>query len=61
MGTSVVVGMLVATAIGVFLVPGLFAFVERIGKKKAVVPAREPAAHAVAAPASSPAAAPGAH
>ena len=39
MGTSVVVGMLIATMLGVFLVPGLFAFVERLGKQKpAAVP-----------------------
>ena len=34
MGTSVVFGMLVATAAGVFIIPGLFAMVERIGKGK---------------------------
>jgi HAE1 family hydrophobic/amphiphilic exporter-1 len=60
MGTSVVIGMLVATVFGVFLVPGLFALMERIGKQKAVVPAGQPAARA-AAPATSPAPAHGAH
>jgi HAE1 family hydrophobic/amphiphilic exporter-1 len=36
MGTAVFAGMLVATLVGVFLIPGLFAMVERIkfGKKK---------------------------
>ena len=34
MGTSVVFGMSVATAAGVFIIPGLFAMVERIGKGK---------------------------
>jgi len=36
MGTAVFWGMLVATALGVFLVPGLFAMMERVGGKKAV-------------------------
>ncbi len=52
MGTAVFSGMLVATAVGVFLIPGLFAMVERIGfgkKKEAkVVPAPAPAAAASA-------------
>jgi multidrug efflux pump len=41
MGTSVFWGMLVATAIGVFLIPGNFAFVETLGRggKRAAVPA----------------------
>jgi HAE1 family hydrophobic/amphiphilic exporter-1 len=34
MGTAVFWGMLVATALGVFLIPGNFAFVEGLGKKK---------------------------
>jgi HAE1 family hydrophobic/amphiphilic exporter-1 len=34
MGTAVFFGMLVATALGVFLIPGNFAFVEQIGRKK---------------------------
>ncbi|HET6897630.1 MAG TPA: efflux RND transporter permease subunit, partial [Vicinamibacteria bacterium] len=34
MGTAVFWGMLVATALGVFLIPGNFAFVETVGKKK---------------------------
>jgi len=36
MGTAVVFGMLIATAAGIFIVPGLFAMVERIGKGKQV-------------------------
>jgi len=32
MGTAVFSGMLVATVIGIFLIPGLFAFVERLGR-----------------------------
>ncbi len=35
MGTAVFWGMLVATALGVFLIPGNFAFVEGLGRKKA--------------------------
>ncbi|MCG3194190.1 MAG: Efflux pump membrane transporter BepE [Thermoanaerobaculia bacterium] len=34
MGTAVFWGMLVATALGVFLIPGNFAFVETLGRKK---------------------------
>ena len=52
MGTAVFSGMLVATVVGVFVIPGLFAMVERIGfgkKKEAkVVPAPAPAAAASA-------------
>ena len=43
MGTAVFFGMLVATMLGVFLIPGNFAFVEGLGRKRsadaAVVPA----------------------
>jgi HAE1 family hydrophobic/amphiphilic exporter-1 len=35
MGTAVFWGMLVATALGVFLIPGNFVFVERLGRKGA--------------------------
>jgi len=35
MGTAVFFGMLVATALGVFLIPGNFAFVEGLGRKSA--------------------------
>jgi hypothetical protein len=34
MGTAVFWGMLVATALGVFLIPGNFAFCEGLGRKK---------------------------
>jgi HAE1 family hydrophobic/amphiphilic exporter-1 len=34
MGTAVFFGMFVATALGVFLIPGNFAFVELLGRKK---------------------------
>ena len=34
MGTAVFFGMFVATALGVFLIPGNFAFVEQLGRKK---------------------------
>jgi hydrophobic/amphiphilic exporter-1 (mainly G- bacteria), HAE1 family len=44
MGTAVFWGMLVATALGVFLIPGNFAFVEGLGaKKKKTVPTAVPA------------------
>jgi len=39
MGTAVFWGMLVATALGVFLIPGNFAFVEQIGRSRAKRPA----------------------
>jgi HAE1 family hydrophobic/amphiphilic exporter-1 len=43
MGTAVFFGMLVATALGVFLIPGNFAFVETLGRKKhAAQPAAPP-------------------
>jgi HAE1 family hydrophobic/amphiphilic exporter-1 len=43
MGTAVFWGMLVCTIVGVFIIPGLFAMMERLGgsKKKAEVPAPE--------------------
>jgi HAE1 family hydrophobic/amphiphilic exporter-1 len=48
MGTAVFFGMLVATALGVFLIPGNFAFVELLGRKKkhaaAATPTPQPAA-----------------
>jgi hydrophobic/amphiphilic exporter-1 (mainly G- bacteria), HAE1 family len=43
MGTAVFWGMLVATALGVFLIPGNFAFVEGLGRKKKTVPSPVPA------------------
>jgi HAE1 family hydrophobic/amphiphilic exporter-1 len=42
MGTAVFWGMLIATALGVFLIPGNFAFIEGLGRKRA--PAKQPAA-----------------
>ncbi len=47
MGTAVFFGMLIATGLGVFLIPGNFAFVELLGRKKkmaAAGAARPPAA-----------------
>jgi len=43
MGTAVFWGMLVATALGVFLIPGNFAFVEGLGRKKKPVTSPIPA------------------
>jgi HAE1 family hydrophobic/amphiphilic exporter-1 len=37
MGTAVFWGMLIATALGVFLIPGNYAFVESLGRKKGAV------------------------
>jgi HAE1 family hydrophobic/amphiphilic exporter-1 len=42
MGTAVFWGMLIATAVGVFLIPGNFAFVESLGRKKAHAAAEAP-------------------
>jgi len=42
MGTAVFWGMLIATALGVFLIPGNFTFVEGLGRKGA--PAKQPVA-----------------
>jgi hypothetical protein len=39
--------MLVATALGVFLIPGNFAFVELLGRKKKLAAAGAPPAHPV--------------
>jgi HAE1 family hydrophobic/amphiphilic exporter-1 len=44
MGTAVFWGMLIATVLGVFLIPGNFAFIEGLGRKRA------PAKQAAAAP-----------
>jgi hydrophobe/amphiphile efflux-1 (HAE1) family protein len=44
MGTAVFFGMLVATALGVFLIPGNFAFVEGLGRKRKASAAPAPAA-----------------
>jgi multidrug efflux pump subunit AcrB len=43
MGTAVFWGMLIATALGVFLIPGNFAFVEGLGRKKKTAPSIVPA------------------
>jgi HAE1 family hydrophobic/amphiphilic exporter-1 len=42
MGTAVFWGMLVATSLGVFLIPGNFAFVEGLRRKKKEAPAAVP-------------------
>jgi len=42
MGTAVFWGMLIATFLGVFLIPGNFAFVEGLGRKKKAVPSTVP-------------------
>ncbi len=53
MGTAVFWGMLVATFLGVFIIPGNFAFVEQLGRRHrrakgaATVPAQEPAGAAL--------------
>ncbi|HEX5010049.1 MAG TPA: multidrug efflux RND transporter permease subunit [Planctomycetota bacterium] len=44
MGTAVFWGMLIATFLGVFLIPGNFAFVEHLGRKKGHDEGRTPAA-----------------
>jgi HAE1 family hydrophobic/amphiphilic exporter-1 len=44
MGTAVFWGMLIATGLGVFLIPGNFTFVEGLGRKR--VPAKHPASRA---------------
>jgi hypothetical protein len=43
MGTAVFWGMLVATFLGVFLIPGNFAFVEGLGRRKRA-PVKRPTA-----------------
>jgi len=48
MGTAVFWGMLIATALGVFLIPGNFAFVEGLGKRKKHTPLPEPPTQKVA-------------
>jgi hydrophobic/amphiphilic exporter-1 (mainly G- bacteria), HAE1 family len=44
MGTAVFWGMLVATFLGVFIIPGNFAFVEQLGRRhrRAKDPGKEP-------------------
>jgi HAE1 family hydrophobic/amphiphilic exporter-1 len=48
MGMAVFAGMLIATMLGVCLVPVLFVVVEKLGGKKAHAPAAAPAAPAPA-------------
>jgi HAE1 family hydrophobic/amphiphilic exporter-1 len=52
MGTAVFWGMLIATGLGVFVIPGNFAFVEQLGRrhKRAKGPVKDPT-HEPAAPA----------
>jgi HAE1 family hydrophobic/amphiphilic exporter-1 len=51
MGTAVFWGMLVATVLGVFIIPGNFAFVERLGRSGAQRPAAAPGGHLPGKPA----------
>jgi hypothetical protein len=39
MGTGVFWGMLIATALGVFIIPGNFTFIEGLGRRRAPRPA----------------------
>ena len=50
MGTAVFWGMLVATALGVFIIPGNFAFVENLGRSRAARPTAAPGGHRAPAP-----------
>jgi HAE1 family hydrophobic/amphiphilic exporter-1 len=50
MGTAVFWGMLVATALGVFIIPGNFAFVETLGRSRAARPTAAPPGHRAPAP-----------
>ena len=54
MGTAVFAGMLVATVVGVFLIPGLFTMVERIGFKKKPQPVAAPSGAGVGTAAHAP-------
>src|SRR5206468_12401429 len=53
MGTAVFFGMLVATMFGVFLIPGNFAFIQGLGRKKAAAQAEALAPTAPTAPTAS--------
>jgi HAE1 family hydrophobic/amphiphilic exporter-1 len=46
MGTGVFWGMLIATGLGVFIIPGNFTFVEGLGRRHAAAPAATAAAAA---------------
>jgi hypothetical protein len=48
MGTAVFWGMLVATILGVFLIPGNYAFVEGLGRKGKAAQPKPPAPDAPA-------------
>jgi len=50
MGTAVFAGMLVATVVGVFLIPGLYAMVERMGFRKKAQPVAVPSGGGLGAP-----------
>ena len=52
MGTGVFFGMLVATALGVFIIPGNYTFVEGLGRKRQKAAAAAPIDAAHATPAS---------
>jgi HAE1 family hydrophobic/amphiphilic exporter-1 len=50
MGTAVFWGMLVATALGVFIIPGNFAFVETLGRSRTRRPTAAPGGQRAPAP-----------
>jgi HAE1 family hydrophobic/amphiphilic exporter-1 len=54
MGTAVFSGMLLATVVGVFLIPGLYAMVERMGFRKKSQRATAPAGAGLGAPPAAP-------
>ena len=51
LGTAVFWGMLVATALGVFIIPGNYAFVQRLGRRRAPREVGKPAVGVAAVPA----------
>jgi len=44
MGTAVFWGMLIATGLGVFLIPGNYSFIEHLGRRGKESPSKPPAA-----------------
>jgi HAE1 family hydrophobic/amphiphilic exporter-1 len=50
MGTAVFWGMLIATALGVFLIPGNYTFVESLWRKKGAAAVTPPATQALPPP-----------
>jgi hypothetical protein len=52
MGTGVFFGMLVATGLGVFIIPGNYTFIEGLGRKRKKAAASAPVEAAHAAPVS---------